>query len=260
MDQAKAPQAVDRIMITLDSLLDTRLGVIAQKYPQRVEKLLTGRNYFDRLQDRFPGITHEEFTALYKKRDEETLKNSMMTNITLLMGSFVKSAANDVLSGKDPTAMIFDINIHPYELDEETKQDLIGALEFHIGDAPQYNIVSYSNESLTPEVCKDRYAVMVMYDFADWMRKHAEAFKETRMPNMVIYAPRILEKLPTPEENKQLIEAQLDPFEASRLAASPAFTIRFLSIDMYSIRDGSEDAKRTQMQNSKPKEDPPVQH
>ena len=52
MDQAKAPQAVDRIMITLDSLLDTRLGVIAQKYPQRVEKLLTGRNYFDRLQDR----------------------------------------------------------------------------------------------------------------------------------------------------------------------------------------------------------------
>lgn len=247
MPDQKVNQPVDKILISLDSLLDTRLGVIAQHYPDKMEKLLTKLDYFERLQDRFKGINPEQFAAHYKNRNVDTLKNSLMTNMTLLMGSFVKSAAKDVLSSGPQTNLIFDINIHPYQLDEEEKQDLLGVLEFHVGDAPEYNIVSIPNEFLTPQICKDQYSVLVLYDFAEWMRMHAPAFKEARMPNMVVYAPRLLEKLPTAEENKLLMEAQLDPFEASRIAASPAFTLRFLTVDMYCVRDAAQDAKRTQM-------------
>lgn len=251
MGQENVPaQAVDKIMITLDSLLDTRLGVIAQKYPEKLEQLIEGRKYFDRIQDRFEGIDHEEFVELYKKRDVETLKNSMMTNMTLLMGSFIKSAAEEVFAGNAPTGMVFDINIHPYQLDEEERSDLVGALEFHVGDAAEFNIVSIPNEFLTPSICKSQYAVLVMYDFPDWLRMHGEAFKVTRMPNMIIYAPRLLEKLPTPEENRKLTEMQLDPFEAARVAASPGFSIRFLTVDMFCIRNAIDDARRFQIKCS----------
>lgn len=251
MSQEKAPApTVDKIMVSLDALLDTRLGVIAQKYPEKLEKLLEGRRYFERIQDRFDGVDHDEFVELYKKRDVETLKCSMMSQITLLMASFIKSAAEEVFAGAAPTAMIFDINIHPYQMDEEEKSDLVGALEFHIGDAAEFNVVSIPNEFLTPAICKSQYAVLVMYDFPDWLRMHGEAFKVTRMPNMIIYAPRLLEKLPTPEENKKMVEMQLDPFEAARLAASPGFSIRFLTIDMFCIRDAVDDVRRLQMKHS----------
>lgn len=247
--------AVDKILVSLDCLLDTRIGVIAQKYPEKVSKLLSGRSYFERIQDRFDGIEHEEFVELYKNRNVETLKCSMMTNATLLMGTLVKTSANQVLSGSAPVRMIFDINIYPYVLDEDERNDLLGVLEFHVGDAPEYNIVSIPNEFLTPVICKSQYAVLVMYDFPDWMRMHADAFKEFRMPDLLIYAPQLLEKLPTPEENKKLLEMNLDPFEASRLAASPAFSIRFLTIDVFSIRNAVEDAKRLMMEASEVSEE-----
>lgn len=249
MPNQKVEQSVDRILVTLDSLIDTRLGVIAQAFPDKVEKVLT-RNYYDRIQDRFNGIDPEVYADLWKKRDVETLKKSMMTNMTLLLGSFIKSATNEVLGGNPPNALIFDINIHPYQLDEDERNDLLGVLEVHVGDAVEYNIISVPDEFLTPQHCKATYQVMVLYDFANWMRMHSGVFKEFRMPDVTIYAPQLLEKLPTPAENQEMIDAKLDPFEASRLAASPAFAIRFLTMDMYSIRDPVKDVKRFQMHHS----------
>lgn len=244
----KQAHGTDRILVTLDCLIDTRLGVIAQAYPDKVAKILN-RKYYERIQDVFPGINQEEFKTLWKNRNTDTLKSSMMTNIHLLMESFIRSSAKDVMAGGQLSNMIFDINIHPYVMDDEERQDLIGILEAIVGDAPEYNIISVPNEFLTPQHCKANYQVMVMYDFADWMRMHAPIFKEFRMPDLLIYAPQLLEKLPSPEEAQEMEKAGVDPFEASRIAAAPAFGIRYLTIDMYCIRDPERDVKQLQMKH-----------
>lgn len=250
VEEAKAVESgVDRILVSLDSLIDTRLGVIAQAFPDKLGTVLVPA-YYRRVQDIFNGIKPEVFADLWKKRSVETLQNSLMTNMVLLLGSFIKSAANDVLSGSAPNAMIFDINIYPYELDADERNDLIGALEIHVGDAVEYNIVSVPNEFLTPQHLKSTYKTMVIYDFPDWFRMHSETFKEFRMPDFIIYAPQLLEQLPSAEEAKEMVKHKVDPFEASRIAAAPAFMIRYLTIDMYSIRDASQDAKRTQIEHS----------
>ena len=243
----KAEPVYERILVSLDALLDTRLGVIAQKYPHLVSKFFHQR-YYGRIQDKFKEVP--DFDTLYKNRDKETLQNSLMTNITLLMGYFVRTSANEVLKGGQPNVLSFQINIHPYEMDAEEKQDLIGALEFHVGDAAEISVVSIPNEFLTPEACKEQYAVLVMYDFANWLTMHSEKFKQVRMPNMVVYAPKLLQKLPTKAEQKEMGEMNADPFEVAVIAASPAFSLRFLTVDTFSVRNPEKDVKRAQMKFS----------
>lgn len=254
---------IDKILVSLDSLIDTRAGVIIQKYPDRIDKVLTSK-YYSRGVDVFETVRKEEFDELYSKRDVTTLKHSMMTNAHLLLASFIRSAVNESVAGGAETKLIISLNIHPYKLEPEDKEDLLGALEFILGEGCEFEVVSIPPEFLTPQICKDQYSVLVMYEFRQWMEMHAPAFKECRMPNVIIYAPKILSEKPSAEEMKEFTEAGMDPFEAARISAAPAFALRFVTVDVFCARNAVEDMKRNEERQMREQirrelENPPVE-
>jgi hypothetical protein len=181
-----------------------------------------------------------------------TLQRSLVTHVPLLMQSLIKGAANEVLRAGPQSRMVFCINTHPYELTDEEKAELCAAMEISVGDSAEYECVKVPLEFLTPENIKSQYSVLIMYEFADWMRMHAEAFREFRMRDVIIYAPTLLEKKPTDKEMKEMAEMQMDPFDSARIAAAPAFQLHFLTTDVFCMRDATRDAKMVQMYYSDP--------
>lgn len=248
---AKTELTVDRILVSLDSLIDTRLGTILDMDPKAFARVVN-KFYYERVIDEFNGIDQEEFKRRYAKRDVNTLKKSIITNVTLLLQSLIKSAANEVLRAGPQTRMIIVLNTHPYELTSEERDEMIAAMQTIIGDSCEFECVRIPLEFLTPEIVKSQFSVMVLYEFADWMQMHASAFEHIRMRNVVIYAPMLLQKKPTVQEMREFNEKGLDLFESARIAASPAFQLQFLTTDVFSLRDPVRDAKMTQMKFSDP--------
>lgn len=243
---AKTELPVDRILVSLDSLVDTRLGTIFDIDPKFGATRLN-KFYYERSIDEFTGIDPQVFKDRYAKRDVDTLQRSLVTHVPLLLQALIKGAANEVLRAGPQSRMVFSINTHPYDLSEEEKAEILAALEISVGDSAEYECVKIPLEFLTPEYCKSQYAAMVMYEFADWMVMHAEAFKEVRMRNVVIYAPMLLRVKPSDQELREMSEKSIDPFDSARIAASPAFELRFLTTDVFCMRDAARDVKMVQM-------------
>jgi len=128
----------------------------------------------------------------------------------------------------------------------------VAAMQLIIGDSSEWECVRIPLEYLTPDIVKSQFSVMVMYEFADWMRMHAPAFEHIRMREVIIYAPMLLDKKPTDAEMREFNEKGLDLFESARIAASPAFQLQFLTTDVFCARDAKRDAKMAQMKFSDP--------
>lgn len=219
------------------------MGTIARYNQDKMDAILSD-GYRKRYVDIFKGIKKEDFDKQYKERDVETLSSSMMTNIPLLLAALHKAARNEALNSGPQVDVKFKLNIYPYKLDDVTKEELKIVFDVHVSPDSEVDVIDVPLEFLTPAYCKENFAAMVMYDFKEWMTMYSEQFKEFRMTNVVVYAPEILDRPLSDEDRKEIQKAQIDIFDAAVFAAAPAFGLRFLTIDMFSMRDPEKDHQR----------------
>ncbi|MFW9604590.1 MAG: hypothetical protein ACMV0F_06530 [Trichlorobacter sp.] len=200
------------VLMSLDCLLDTRLGTVLGMSKEAYDILLK-TNYFDRNTDDFEAatggvITNEEFQKAYAARDVETLQISQTTNMPVHLSEI---ACNIKL---DPEIMEFNrqtklmVNTHPYELDSEELEVLLDILGGLLPNWDEISIGSIPLNMLTPEYLEDNWNYVYVYNFNEWLVMYGPQLEHKRIPLVTFVTPRVLQNgVPKTEEEIKNLQA-----------------------------------------------------
>lgn len=224
------------IYVTLDCLLDTRLGTLARIDDAAATAVIESGKYHTRQNDVFPGVEKTVFDEMYRNRDVETLKKSMVTNGITLVKHLVGVLTEQAIGMPDHDGAKIVVNIYPYTLNAEEKAEISRAVRAWVLEQAPVELVYIPTKDLTPSHCKSTYSLMIVYDHAEWMNNHSESFAHTRLPEVTMYAPAIyIEHTPTPEELEQTVKEAAHPMRALEMLASPLINLKFIDVTHFSI-------------------------
>lgn len=234
---------VKKVLIELDCLLDTRIACVGILSDEHAATLLE-KGYFERQSDEFwkmVPIDEKAYKALYKNRgdDPRVLEKSYITYFTAhSFHAMIKGLIDENLNTPHSSAFVIVINEYPHRL-TPAEQDVFKMSLFRtVGLEFNIQFVRYDLDTLTPSFVSSNYAMMLMYDYEQFIRIHGEAMCKLPIREVKLYAPALFGvKVPTMDEMKEMMERQVDPFSEVRLLASPMIDLEFIHVSNLSVFD-----------------------
>lgn len=182
-----------KLMIELDTLLDTRIGTVNRFYPEYVEALLNAdyRNRkSDQLEKLVPDIKQHWFNVAYSARDVETLKHSKITPMVVALTNITKELERLAVDTPIGEGVEIDLNIYPYQLSPGEIDMIKLCIAHYSALTAKIEVISQPMSYFTPSILKAQYGGIVIYNLADWLNLHAEALLSCKIPGVSIFAPR----------------------------------------------------------------------
>lgn len=238
-EAGKKENDTEDIYLDLDVILDTRLGTLATLGDEHAVSALNSGVYHKRGIDEYVGITIEAFKAAYAKRDIDTLKRSVLTNMVFFLRRLIKDSLLTAVIQQKVEKMCFTINVYPYDFsDPDLVEMLIGCIRFHTYSASSVRIVSIPNEDLTPEFCVQSFQIMIRYDWVSWIDKHREFFEKKGIPGMTVIVPEIFyDAIPDQDDIDRLDLKKKNPFRMTETITAPLFRLKHMPISLFSIHE-----------------------
>lgn len=194
---------IKRILVDLDVLLDTRLGVIRYIDAEAASYVVSNNEYWLRENDDWfkltnGRITNEQFKEVYAKRGEyssEILNASVLSNIIpFLMRVLAEDNINRLDNMGNPDDEVgITVNYWPYDLPGETIEELKDIVREYYGNIP-VEVVSYSLETLEPKFLDALCSMYLTYSMHDWLYTHYLALSKVLMPDFNFIGPKLFEK------------------------------------------------------------------
>ena len=237
--EEKVPNDSDHILLELDVMLDTVMGTLGKMDPAIASKILASGKYNKRNTNRFEGVDDAAFKAAWESRDIDTLKHSVLTNMSYFLQRLIKDSLISSISQSKMELLRFTINVYPYEFDDpELVEMLIGCIRFYTYSTAEIRVISISPEQMTPQYCNSNYQIMVMRDWTGWLNHHKAFFEKQGLPQLTIVAPELFaDEAPSPEELINLGFRNLNPFDETAKAVAPLFRLKFMPISLFSIHE-----------------------
>lgn len=227
------------LLVELDVLLDTRLATLA-----RIDPALAARaaetQYLTRLSDDFDALfgepVNERFKELYAKRDRETLMISRVTSAVFIINELLNGWELMSIHSPHVEEASVEINTYPYELSSEETDAIVTAVTAYAPPSTPVKVVRYSPEELTPGLIKNRWTVIMLYDFNGWLEIHQEAIKTTKIPQVLMVTPALFHKpIPTEEELEREGLAGINPFAALEVVLAEHVGLKLIDVKYFSI-------------------------
>lgn len=230
----------ENIYLDLDTILDTRLGTLAIMGDEHPIRALNSGKYHKRLLDEFEGISVQEFRAAYAKRDLDTLKRSVVTNVTFFLRRLIKDSLLSAVIQQHVEKMCFTVNVYPYDFtDPDLVEMLIGCIRFHTYSTSNVQIISIPDEELTPEFVAANYQIMIRYDWVNWVDKHKEYFEKQGIPNVTFVVPELFyDAIPTQDDIDRLSLKKQNPFTMTEQVTAALFRLKHMPVSLFSIHEG----------------------
>lgn len=229
------------IYISLDELLDTRMGFISNHYPEKLGEILTSdiKHYSNRKDDediyKALRLTRNDWYKEWMKRDIDDLKASLLSNIIHIINRIVLDykTSNEVQIGDDYT--VLTINTYPYQLSKEEIDEFSICLKGPLFVVNEMKFVSWDIRKITPTFLTNMFNIIIMYDFHFWSDIHKEDMKKCFAPHKTFIVPKLAYYRPTDariEELKkdkkyQLLE-EMDVFRVVETALSVKLGVHFI--------------------------------
>lgn len=186
-------QEFSTIYVDLDSLFDTRLSTLYQLDSQCVEGLLK-HGYFGRDYDEFEGVDVEAYQKAYRARDASTIHHSSITDVPRIILYFAEQTLKARASTPFVTQPRLHLNLYPYTLPDEAVKAIMDGLKIVTKGLIDIEIINRPLEDITPSYVKETYAMMVMYEYWEWLEIHAanKNFETTFCPEITLIGPAIV--------------------------------------------------------------------
>ncbi|BAW19026.1 hypothetical protein [Ralstonia phage RP12] len=233
------PADTENIYFDLDTILDTRLGTLAQMGTEHAVSALNSGRYHKRMIDEFDDVPKQVFREAYAKRNIDTLKQSVLTNLVYFLRRLIKDSLLQAVVQQKVEKMCFTVNVWPYDFkDAELVEMLIGCIRFHTYSTSSVRIVSIPNEDLTPEFCNKNFQIMIRYNWIDWCDKHKAFFEENGIPGMTIVVPEIFyDSVPTMDDIDRLDLKKQSPFKMTEAICARLFRLKHMPVSLFSIHE-----------------------
>ena len=240
---------VEGIYVEIDGLLDTRLGTIGLLSPETARKIISSPSYLEREVDEFEGVGQLEFKMAYADRDKHTLYNSVMTGLVFHMQGLVWQLKKQAITTPFHDGIKLVVNLYPYSFSDAEREEFTRVILYRLNggeteEAGEQDLVSveYINiaqENLTPAHCKASYGAMYMYNPWHWLNLHTEALKAVRLPEVIVYAPRLFHD--GKPDAKALAQFKMDfegkapdPLTFDEMRVSPIAGVTLIDVSYFS--------------------------
>lgn len=228
------------VLVELDALMDTRLGVITQLDDEAGLKCIQDERYFSRIIDDFSeicGISREVFREAYNKRDIRALEGGTITEVPFILAELTMKLGAETLNTPFVSEVVVHVNCYPYVLDEEEQEIIASAVAARCLEETRVMCVYIAPEHLTPSHILEHYSGMILYNHREWMEHHLEAFKTARMPRVSVLAPALYyAEVPDKDEfTRNGIAPHINGFQLSELATTELYSLSLLPAVYYSI-------------------------
>lgn len=197
------------MLVMLDALVDTRVGVVNMLYPEAGKSLLTNMQYRNRLSDELhlvdPRIDALKYSLRYAARDLDVLDFSKSTLMIPYINRLI-SALQDEVDSNNPIIknVRVIINVYPYILDEDRCKliSLAVSTALHLVDVCE--MVYIPPADITKEFLKDNSILhLILYDFNEWSvaalpdveGSSLDDIGLNRMENLTITAAKLVVKV-----------------------------------------------------------------
>ena len=191
-----------RIYIDLDSLIDTRIGLLNMIDSDTVKHVVTSTRYWYRQHTDWEVITggrvtNKTFESRWKERTADVLPHSMMTNILGPLKSITVLNEVNLIDGISTDEFVLTINVWPYKLGVDVLDSLTSAIRHYLFDSLPITFVDNDMNEYTPQRLVEDYDHAFMFDFHWWIKKHAFDLAKVRSRDFTLVVPRLLEKDPS---------------------------------------------------------------
>lgn len=230
-------------LLELDSLLDTRLGLLSMILEDGVIDVMNN-GFHSRRRDSFPPIPDKGFSRLYSMRDEEVLEESIVTGMGLFIPNFVEWAVKAKATEIEPSTPRILINTYPYSLSEEELERITIVVASLASGLAEVTTCRYSPQDLVPSLLRRlQVSVFCMYMWNDWFMmlqsekpSTGKIMDHQSCPDVIMLAPRlILDSTTTDKAIKEIIrETGIHPFEAMEKLSAPWINLQFVDVKLFS--------------------------
>lgn len=226
-----------RILVDMDALLDTRLGVLMQM--DHGETALT-LGYRTRTSDRWAemGLTVDQadYDRRYQARDVMTLAASRPTNVAYLLNQITEYLSQLRLNAPMYETCEVIINTYPYHLDDETQKAICLSVGSWISMESSVSCIRRSAREVSPSWLLENAEGYVVYDFNHWLTQNEKALGSTRLPRNLILAPSLYWN-ETPESDQVEVDelGKVNPFAALELALVEYLGLHFQPVAYFSL-------------------------
>lgn len=227
----------DHFLVSLDSILDTRLGTLG-KIDVALAANALENGYHSRFLDKFEGISVEDFKKAYKERDIDTLKMSVVTNVSFLFRKIIKDSLAIAVQQNKIARINIDVNVWPYTLESQNQIDmLIACVRAHAYANAVVRIISCPPKALKPSIVREQYQLVIMYDWLEWIDSHREYFEKRGVPEVTLFAPQLFaERPPTPEEHHRFGDGENgDVFRITERIFAPLIRLKLMPVSLFSM-------------------------
>lgn len=227
------------LLIGIDEVLDTRLGVLAHHHKDLAQDLLDSGKWRARQKDEWSHVGREAFLELYAKRDAEILTQCIMTNMVRFVREYLVGYNYETISEPMRDIPKLTFNFYPYLLDKDDRLEFLDVFHYALGrEIPmQVEEVFLSLEELTPLHCSRHYTTMVMYEGLKWMNIHGEAFEQTTLADVELIVPALYLSDTNPDDPVVLnaIAEGLHPLRALEQMARNIIRLQHIDAEHFSI-------------------------
>jgi hypothetical protein len=220
-----------RLLIDLDALFDTRLVVLSEMEGDALTAALK-HGYHERVSDSFPGVDFNDFKERYKKRDKRTLAKAFVTPLINLIKEFAIESLRNVNNTPFHNKPIVVINEYPYKLLSAEAAEIVNGVRHMTNGMCDIETVYLEPAQLTPLYVKLNLALMIMYDYEDWLEIHAVNgnWKKHTAPDVTLLVP-MMSKLDVTQVSKNMH----DNFLEIQKAVAPFVDLKFINTENFSL-------------------------
>lgn len=225
-----------KVLIDLDSLLDTRLGVLAGIDETATQQVIASPAYWNREHTDWAvltngKVTNDTFHAAWVARGKADLQRSVMTGIMVVLSRVLTEYNRNMQEGVVEEDVCLEVNLYPYELEYEEHEALEEVLHELLYPELTVSFCYRPMEELTPKVMNDHYAAVFLYDFPPWIKHHCFNLGKQRCPGLNVIVPKLFERNPhdLTKEQKQ------DEVFGFRLWLMEYIDFEFVDVEWFSM-------------------------
>lgn len=172
---------VERLLIFMDAIFDTRLGVISTINPQVANDIVSVPELFKQYTSRYNddmskfGIDKDVFYETYARRDAFILPKSLATPMLFMIKKLLVHMDQGVINNPHLyDDFEIELNIHPYgNMSDVVKMALAETIESSLSIDRPIRIVDFPLTDLDHKKIKDReYSTIVLYDVDPWLTNY----------------------------------------------------------------------------------------
>jgi hypothetical protein len=232
---------IQRLLVELDALLDTRLGTMACIDPAAAADLLVN-GYDTRMSDEFEKfttrVTAATFKEAYQNREIHSLMFAIPTEMNASMLDIIMQLEHAKLGGSPEVESIhLEVNYWPYKLEPWEVEQFAAIINTQIGTMTNLKMVNVSPSELTLEyLLYKAYTAIIIYNFQDWLDAQFGSLTEppkTLLPGISLIVPQLSShgeaKLREGFEIRNSKGQNSNPFEIVRYALASIIGVTYFS-------------------------------